>query len=358
MVLVSNATKIVNFASMRSILVIRLSSLGDIILATPIVRRLQRSYPSARIDVAVSERFAGVWNNNPRVHSVWRVPEAVSIEESDTWKLEAIESLATVSEGKYDLVVDLQNSMKSRALRKGLGREYACAPKHRLEKLALVWLKKRPSRITPIVERYEKPLSHLPMAQDTDPCELWLPEESAQGWYPDQRPRASGELRIALAPGAYHATKRWPAARFAALARMLHEECCAAVVLVGGPGDSELCTAVAIAAGVPVERADGAKTVEETVRVLDRCSVLVSNDSAVMHMAAARRVPVVAIFGSTVRELGFAPYAAPHIVVEADVSCRPCSHIGRATCPRSHFSCMMNIEPSDVLKAAQRFINP
>ncbi|MCX6140109.1 MAG: glycosyltransferase family 9 protein [Candidatus Kapabacteria bacterium] len=230
------------------------------------------------------------------------------------------------------------------------------APKHRLEKLALVWLKKRPAVVTSIVARYRKPLEHLPLALDTDGCEVWLPEERNAGVYLNAKPLAGTSHRIALAPGAHHATKRWQAAKYAQLAQTLTNSYGKQIVLVGGPADVDLCSVVAEAAGVDILRLDGSTSIESTVRALDTCQAIVTNDSGVMHMAAARQVPVVAVFGSTVKDLGFAPYAVPSTVVEHDVSCRPCSHIGRSSCPKGHFRCMESISVEQVLEALTTFI--
>ncbi|MCX6140108.1 MAG: hypothetical protein NTX15_04645 [Candidatus Kapabacteria bacterium] len=96
---------------MRSILIIRLSSLGDVILSTPLVRQLQRTYPHARIDVAVADRFADVWENNPRVANVWKIATSGDVApESDEVKIEMLESLAGQFGGAYDLIVDLQHT--------------------------------------------------------------------------------------------------------------------------------------------------------------------------------------------------------------------------------------------------------
>lgn len=349
-------TKIVNFTPMRSILVIRLSSLDDCILATPLVRQLQRTYPHARIDVAVAERFAGVWKNNPRVRHVWPIATTASAEpENDEIKIEMLESLADL-DGSYDLIVDLQRNLRSASLRHGLGDVVVCAPKHRLEKLALVWLKKRPSVITPIVARYRSPLEHHPLVWDTEGCEVWLSEEREQGVYLSAQPSRGTSQRIAMAPGAHHATKRWPVARFAQLAQELSCGHGKEIVLVGGPADVDICSAVAEASGVGVVRADGSTSIEATVRILDTCQAIVTNDSGVMHLASARQIPIIAIFGSTVKELGFAPYAVPSRIVEHDVACRPCSHIGRATCPKGHFACMVGISVERVMSALSELI--
>lgn len=339
---------------MRSILVIRLSSLGDVILSTPIVRQLQQTYPDAILDVAVASRFAEVYAHNPRVRKVWAVDPSTTADntEADAVKLSMHES---VPGGKYDLVVDLQHNVRSAALRHGLGRNVALAPKYRMQKLALVWLKKKPPVITPIVSRYREPLTHLPLVMDTEGPEVWVERERADGAYAPRSPQrhAEGALNIVMAPGAHHATKRWPATKWAELAATLVGKG-ASVTLVGGPADVEICTTVDHASGVEVARADGAETLAQTIAVLDRADVLVSNDSGVMHLAAARRVPTVAIFGSTVKELGFAPYGVRHTIVEHDVSCRPCSHIGRSRCPKGHFLCMEGIAPSQVAAAIER----
>jgi lipopolysaccharide heptosyltransferase II len=342
--------------AMRSILVIRFSSLGDVILTTPIVRQLQQTYPRAIIDVAVASRFAGVYEHNPRIRTQWLVDPTPEFDDgdADAVKLAMHEN---VKGGRYDLVVDLQNNVRSNAFRRGLGERIVSAPKYRLQKLALVWLKQKPSTIVPIVERYREPLSDLPLVMDTHGPEVWLADERLDGAYAPHVVRRStnGTTHIVLAPGAHHATKRWPVARFAELAAMLVRQG-ARVSLVGGPADVAICDAVAAASGVDLIRADGATSVEQTIRVLDASDVLVTNDSGVMHLGAARRIPIVAIFGSTVKELGFAPYGVKYRMVEHDVGCRPCSHIGKSRCPRGHFMCMEGIKVEEVHHAIQRLI--
>jgi heptosyltransferase-2 len=94
----------------------------------------------------------------------------------------------------------------------------------------------------------------------------------------------------------------------------------------------------------------------ETAALLDRADLLVTNDTGVMHMAAALKTPVVALFGPTSGQLGFTPFRAPSIVIEKDLGCRPCSYHGSRRCPKSHFNCMRFIESEEVIDSAETLI--
>jgi heptosyltransferase-2 len=152
---------------------------------------------------------------------------------------------------------------------------------------------------------------------------------------------------IALAPGSVWNTKRWPEEHFRALGRLLADEGYA-VVLIGGPGDVGLCDR--IAAGIPREmvlQAAGKCSLLQSAELIRRSRVLVSNDSAPMHIAVGVRTPVVGIFGATSPSFGFAPIGTDDIVVERDdLSCKPCSIHGGTRCPIGTFECMISLSPS------------
>lgn len=97
----------------------------------------------------------------------------------------------------------------------------------------------------------------------------------------------------------------------------------------------------------PITDASGATSIYETARVLDKADGLLCNDSGILTLA--RRVPVAAVFGSTVREFGFAPFRVPNVIIEQELDCRPCTHIGRAECPLGHFKCMTH-HPDEVAR--------
>jgi heptosyltransferase-2 len=147
-----------------------------------------------------------------------------------------------------------------------------------------------------------------------------------------------------MAPGAAHATKRWPAEYWIELARRITPTG-ADVAVLGGPDDAEPARRITALAGAHVSNLAGALNLQETGAVIRRAEVLISGDTGVMHMATGVGTPVVALFGPTVRQFGFSPYRSPSGIVELDLGCRPCSAHGSARCPLGHHRCMKQMVP-------------
>jgi heptosyltransferase-2 len=156
---------------------------------------------------------------------------------------------------------------------------------------------------------------------------------------------------VTLAPGSIWGTKRWP--YYAELARALD----VAVVAVGGPEDAALGQHVAAAAPGRTFSAAGKLSLRESAAVIERSAVLVTNDSAPLHLATGVGTPVVAIFGPTVPAFGFAPTGPRDVVVEhPDMPCRPCSSHGPQACPLGHHRCMTELGPDRVAAEVRRFL--
>jgi len=140
------------------------------------------------------------------------------------------------------------------------------------------------------------------------------------------------------------------------------QEAGARVFVLGGADDADMCADVAArirtqAPGAQVLDLAGLLTLTGCALVMDRASVVITNDTALMHIAAARKRPVVAIFGPTVREFGFFPVGTKSIVLEREgLECRPCTHIGLPSCPAGHFRCMLETEASVVAGHARAFM--
>jgi heptosyltransferase-2 len=166
--------------------------------------------------------------------------------------------------------------------------------------------------------------------------------------------RTGKQPRIAIAPGAVWATKRWLPERFGEVARMLHRDG-ASVAFLGGASDRELCTAIARQSGGYVLA--GELDPAETVAFLRSCTLLIANDSAPTHLATLAACPTITIFGSTVPAFGFGPRAPGSVTVEPPpLECRPCGTHGRRQCPLGTLECMHSIEAADVLRHARTLL--
>lgn len=163
---------------------------------------------------------------------------------------------------------------------------------------------------------------------------------------------AAGAGIVVLAPGSAWPTKRWPAERFAEAAGALREKLGATVVLSGGEADAPVAREVAALAAGAVVDLTGRVSVPGWIALIARARVLVSNDSAAAHVAAAVGTPVVAVFGPTVPDQGFAPYGAGARVVEAELPCRPCGKHGAPRCPRGTLDCMLGVSSEAVVREA------
>jgi heptosyltransferase-2 len=164
-------------------------------------------------------------------------------------------------------------------------------------------------------------------------------------------PGGQGPL-VGIAPGSVWATKRWTVDGFAAVIAGL-TAAGARCVILGGPDEVALAEEVRGRSGGRAAVLAGRTDIATLVAVIDRLALLIANDSAPMHVACARGVPVVAVFCATTPALGYGPWGARATVVEADLACRPCARHGGRRCPRGTEDCMRLVEPATVLAAAR-----
>jgi heptosyltransferase-2 len=161
---------------------------------------------------------------------------------------------------------------------------------------------------------------------------------------------------VGLHPGSIWPTKRWPAERYALLTARLVKEAGARVILIGAREDQELSCRIAAQSCVETFDWTGKTTLSELMQLMRRLSLMVTNDSGPMHIAAASGVPTLAIFGPTTRELGFFPHGPGHRVLEKNLACRPCGLHGGRLCPEGHFLCMGLITVEEVFRNAREMI--
>ncbi len=325
------------------ILLVRFSSIGDILLTTPLIRALRARHPGARIDALTKARFTPLLADNPHLDTV--------LSPADGEPLSAL--AARLRPTRYTHRLDLHGSIRSRQLRLLLPGRWRGYRKHRLARGVLVLTHRNhyPAGTPPVPERYFEAAEGLDVQPDGGPPEFGIGAAAtaevdaylfANGVDPERG-------LVALAPGAAHATKRWPVERWSSLAASLAATG-RPVVVVGGPEDLPTASAVAAAAPGAVVAA-GQFGLQGTGALLARAAALVSGDTGVMHMATGVGTPVVALFGPTVEAFGFFPYRARATVLQRDLPCRPCSRMGGPACPLGHHACLREITPDEVASA-------
>ncbi len=330
---------------MLCVLLIRFSSIGDILLTTPLVRALARRHPEAKLVYVTKRAMAPLVADNPHLAEV----VALEPEEPIRHVARRLRTLAPTHG------LDLHGSLRSAVLRLLVRCRWSGYRKRKFPRAALISTKLDFYRTrVPVAERYFEAARGLDARPDGGPPEFCLgqgAQERVAQWLA-QRGLAGTSL-AALAPGAAHATKRWPLAHWSALAERLRAAGYRVVVL-GGPDDRGL--AQQLSGGGAAESTAGEFSLQETGALLARARVLVSGDTGVMHMATGVGTPVVALFGPTVEQFGFFPYRARSIVLQGDLDCRPCSATGTAKCPVGHHRCLADIAPAEVAAAVERLV--
>jgi lipopolysaccharide heptosyltransferase II len=335
----------------RRVLLVRFGAMGDVILATPVIRAAAAAC-GGRIDFLTKAAYIPLVRHNP---AVGRVLAFGGAEGQGLLGL-----LRSVRQGRYDAVIDLQNSWRSRFLSLFSGARSAGTVKiGRWKRFLLVrGGRDRYGEILAVPLKYLAAASVIGAQDDGQGLDLYVdPEEAAAVTVRLQSAGFSGDRPlIALAPGAGRTTKRWPADRFGAVAAAFVSSGTQAA-FIGGEADKPACAEALKYAGGGAADLSGAFSLAGTAALIGRSRLLVTNDTGLMHMASALRVPCVAIFGPTTRHFGFFPFRAPFAVVEKPLACRPCSYHGTDRCPRGHFRCMLDTTPGEVLSAAERLLN-
>ncbi|MEI6089184.1 MAG: glycosyltransferase family 9 protein [bacterium] len=338
----------------KRFLLFRLSSLGDIVLTTFLPKLLKETYPECRIDFITTKNFSDIYKYNPYIDNLIIYDKKWDKSQINKNKKELLESV-----GKYDYFIDLHNTHRSRFFSKGIAENITRIKKNRVEKLALVYLKKNlfPKDYS-IVNNYLNSLTFIENKNLSLETKIYLEGDTTSkiNLINKKMPTASASFRIAIAPGAKHFTKRYPAEKLIEFANELSKIADCHFVLLGSNDEIEPCAAISAGLGKLSTNLAGKTNILESVQELSNCDLLVTNDSGLMHIAAARNVPVIAIFGSTIKEFGFAHYRENFTIISVDLKCRPCTHIGRKSCPKGHFNCMNLITSETLTETAKKIL--
>jgi ADP-heptose:LPS heptosyltransferase len=332
-------------------LIIRLSSIGDIVLTTPIIRCLRKKYPEATIDFLTKPAFQQTLIAHPFISNII------------TYTPDNASFIADLQSARYTHIIDLHHNLRTWNIKRVLDTSKKSSfPKLNIEKWFLVNFKVK--RVMPdksIVERYFETVKLLDVINDGEGLNYFIPAdmETTQ----DDIPMSHWSGYVACVLGGSKGTKQLPTAHWISFA----EKCKLPLIMLGGPEDKEQGDHIATAlSNGQIYNACGKFKLNESADLIKKAKVVVSNDTGLMHIAAAFQKPIVSLWGNTIPELGMFPYygannlqsvvASKSTIIQVEnLSCRPCSKIGFEQCPKKHFRCMNLIDTQAIADAVYKY---
>lgn len=316
----------------KKILVIRFSSMGDIIYTTPVVRCLKLQLPGSEIHFLTKEQFKYIYENNPYLDKLHLLKPKLK------------DTISDIKAERFDLIIDLHNNLRTTIIKLATGLPASTYKKDRLRKwlgLKFKWASLYPKEH--LVDRYLKAVKFLGIKNDDKPIDYRV----AKSYNIEELlPQSHSEAYVAFIIGATHFTKRMPVEKVIEICRDIHEP----IVLLGGNDVLENAKLIQDALGDKVYSTCGKTNLDQSVFVVSKAKKVIGFDTGLTHIAEAFNMPLVSIWGSTAPELlGVFPYKITHsLEAGIELPCRPCSKFGREACPLGHFKCMKDI-PNDMI---------
>ena len=308
-------------------LILRFSSIGDIVLTTPVVRCLKKQMPAAEIHYFTKSKFEFLLRNNPYIDKVWLLDKNTS------------GILSQLKKEKFDYIIDLHRNIRTLRIKWTLGVPAFSFEKLNTQKWLMTQFKINYLPATHIVDRCLDTLKTFDIRNDGEGLDYFIPykDQVELEWLPETHRNSY----VAYAIGGQHFTKKMPVPRMIELCRKINHP----VILLGGPEDFEAGEAIRIALSDGlIFNACGKYNFNQSASLIQKALIVFSHDTGLMHVAAAFRKKVYSIWGNTIPEFGMYPYRTAFEKLEVKgLDCRPCSKIGHKECPKKHFKCMNDI---------------
>ncbi|MFN8207342.1 MAG: glycosyltransferase family 9 protein [Bacteroidales bacterium] len=321
-------------------LVIRLSSIGDIVLTTPVVRCLKNQVPGAEIHYLTKKQFASLVNHNPYI-------DKVHVYDDDLSSL-----IRQLREESFDYVLDLHHNLRSQIIKSRLGILAFSFDKINFKKWLKVNLRIDKLPNVHIVDRYLDTLRLFDVENDGKGLDYFVP--STDEVNTSILPAGFSAGYIALVTGARHQTKQMPVEMMIQLCKLLEVP----VVLMGGREDNNRADEIVKQCN-NTYNACGAFNLNQSASLIRQSLLVITPDTGLMHIASALKKPVLSVWGNTIPAFGMYPYepGKGSAIYEVEgLSCRPCSKLGYKTCPKGHFKCMKGIQVSDLASRANQLV--
>ncbi|MBO7180082.1 MAG: glycosyltransferase family 9 protein [Bacteroidales bacterium] len=320
------------------ILVIRFSSIGDIVLTTPIVRALKEQVKGIELHYLTKAENEALLRNNKYIDKLHLFKSDLS-QVIDSLRLE-----------EFSYIVDLQKNFRSLRIKKSLGVRASSFPKLNFRKWLLVNCKLNMMPAVHIVDRYFEAVRDLEAVNDGRGLDYFLQESDIVE--SESLPEDFKSGYVACVVGSKHETKQMPVDLMVDLCNRINKP----IILLGGKGDRDKASIIEHKVGTKVFNACGAYNINQSAYLLKHSLGIVTPDTGLMHIASAFDKNIVAVWGNTVPQFGMYPYRATNAKGKTcnfeveNLKCRPCSKLGYDKCPKGHFKCM---QQQDVAKIAE-----
>ena len=332
------------------ILIIRFSSIGDIVLTTPVIRCLKQQLPEVEVHYLTKASYKAVLEANPYIDKLHLLQD----------DLQAV--IPQLQAEDFAYVIDLHHNLRTMRVKKALGRQSFSFNKLNIQKFILTTIKLNVLPDVHIVDRYVDTLKSLGVKNDGRGLDYFIPEKDKVKESDIPAGHLAGYIGVVI--GAAHNTKKLP----------LHKlkELCAAIdhpiILLGGKEDRDNGEQIASVDPHKIYNSCGKFNINESADLVRRAKLIITHDTGLMHIASAFKKPVISIWGNTVPQFGMYPYYGalpantpkdklPYDIMEVrPLYCRPCSKIGYNKCPLGHFKCMEKISMQEVVDNVHRRI--
>jgi len=336
----------------KRILIIQTAFLGDVILSTPLIKALRELFTDSFISFLLIPETKKVLENNPYLDEILVYDKRKQKGLRCFYRM-----VGEIKQRGFDLAIIPHRSLRSALLAyfsripKRIGFDRSSGSFLFTQKVTYLADVHEVDRNLSLVFGFDHPSTRVcpeifPSPEDYDYARKLLHESGIK----------EEDKIVGIAPGSVWATKRWLPERFGEVADLLQQKDGIRVVFLGSDEDLVLCQQIADQMKTSPVILAGKTDVLQSAAIISLCTVVLSNDSAPVHMASAMRRPVVEIYGSTVPEFGFAPYGVDHTIIQKQMGCRPCGIHGRRKCPKKHYECMKEITTEEVFQAVLLYL--
>lgn len=322
-------------------LVIRFSSIGDIVLTTPVIRGIKKQVENARIIYLTKKEYSSILEHNPYIDKLITLDDNLSL------------TIKKLKAEHIDYIIDLHNNLRTARVKTRLRKLSFSFDKLNREKWLMVNFKKNKLPEKHIVDRYLDTVSVFDVENDGLGMDYFIPQNEDVDVSESMPALASGY--IALVVGAKHFTKKIPSEKIIEFCNNIAYP----VILLGGNEDAQEADEICTKTGPQVINGCGKFSLNQSASLIRQSKLVVTSDTGLMHIAAAFEKDIVSLWGNTIPEFGMYPYNPGEnskIFEVKNLNCRPCSKIGFDKCPKKHFKCMLEIDMHAIVEYCQGVI--